>query len=117
MVLGGILPNSNGEAAAEASAIMKNDAQGVMPVHTFDPDASPQEKGAQAAKGKQKLDSVKPNQNPERGALESLCCILWFATFLLPRVSTQGAMSRTCLSHSFFTCSSDQFNDNHSLQK
>jgi len=66
MVLGGILPNSNGEAAAEASAIMKNDAQGVMPVHTFDPDASPQEKGAQAAKGKQKLDSVKPNQNPER---------------------------------------------------
>ncbi|KAH9487059.1 hypothetical protein JR316_0001125 [Psilocybe cubensis] len=40
-------------------AIMGKDAEKGAAVHSFDPDASPQEKGAQAGKGKEDLQSVR----------------------------------------------------------
>ena len=66
MAPGALHANPNGDANAEADAIMKNDAKSV-PVHTFDPDASPQEKAAQVVKDRDQLESVKPKDNVERG--------------------------------------------------
>ncbi|KAF8168240.1 C2 domain-containing protein [Crassisporium funariophilum] len=57
-----------GHGQAEATAIMKHDADKAgVPVHSFDPEASPQEKGAAAGKGgREKLQSVKQKDNPAR---------------------------------------------------
>lgn len=41
-----------------ADAVMNNDASEAAPVHAFDPDASPEEKGAQASQGKEQLESI-----------------------------------------------------------
>jgi hypothetical protein len=54
---------SNGSAAAsaEVNGIVKQDidtAKGRVAVHTFDPEATPQEKGAAAGKARDQLKSV-----------------------------------------------------------
>ncbi|KAF9568534.1 tricalbin [Agrocybe pediades] len=46
--------------AAEADAIMKHDEQKGAVVHSFDANASPEEKAAQAGKGRDQLDSIIP---------------------------------------------------------
>ena len=46
------------QAQAQANDIMLDAAKGRVAVHTFDPDASPQEKAAAAGKGRENLKSV-----------------------------------------------------------
>jgi hypothetical protein len=54
---------SNGQL--QVDTLLKQEAG--VPVHKFDPDASPEEKAAQAGKARQKLASVKPEEPKERG--------------------------------------------------
>lgn len=54
---------SNGQL--QVDPILKQEAD--VPVHRFDPDASPEEKAAQAGKGREQLASVKPTEPKERG--------------------------------------------------
>lgn len=50
------------KAQAQLNGIMQQDAsKNSVPVHTFNPDASPEAKGAAAGKGKDKLESVMPD--------------------------------------------------------
>jgi len=53
--------------AAEADAIMKQDEKKGVPVHSFDPNASPEEKGAQAGKARDQLESVIPQSEASQG--------------------------------------------------
>ncbi|KAG6869142.1 hypothetical protein C0993_012240 [Termitomyces sp. T159_Od127] len=52
---------------AEANGILKRDADAGVPVHAFDPSASPEEKGAAASKGRDQLKNVAAGQG-ESGA-------------------------------------------------
>lgn len=58
--------HANGNTV-ETPAVMRQDADRGAAVHTFDPDAPPQEKGAQVIKGRDYLDSVKPQEPQHRG--------------------------------------------------
>lgn len=61
LVPGGFAP-PNSEAQAQLNHIVKSDeAKNRVAVHTFDPNASPQEKAAAAGQQKDKLKSVKPD--------------------------------------------------------
>ncbi|KAF9535478.1 C2 domain-containing protein [Crepidotus variabilis] len=63
----GMNGTTHGEANAEATAIVENEASKAnMPVHTFDPDATPEQKAAQAGKARDKLHSAKHKENTER---------------------------------------------------
>lgn len=58
----GALPPPNAEAQAELNHIVKADTdKNRVAVHTFDPNATPQEKAASAGQQKDKLKSVKPD--------------------------------------------------------
>lgn len=69
---GGTAPNSQ----AQLNGVLAHDsAQNNVPVHTFNPDASPEEKGAAAGQGKDKLKSAKEQENGgagEKGVLHIL---------------------------------------------
>ncbi|KAL0950758.1 hypothetical protein HGRIS_007526 [Hohenbuehelia grisea] len=68
MALNGALPG-NGDAQAELNGILEQDAaKGRVAVHTFNPDASPQEKAAAAGKSRDQLKSVK--NEPGKGDQE-----------------------------------------------
>lgn len=58
---------TNGVNRAEVEAKSERAEDKGVPTHRFDPDASPQEKAAQAGKGREKLDSVRPKQEESRG--------------------------------------------------
>ncbi len=63
-------------AAAEAHVALQNDVEkGSLPLHSFDPDASPAQKAAQVAKGKdQKIGSIKKQEKQaERGSFAVIC--------------------------------------------
>lgn len=47
---------------AEVNGILKRDADAGVPVHIFDPSASPEEKGAAASQGLDQLKSVAADQ-------------------------------------------------------
>ncbi|KAG6891051.1 hypothetical protein C0995_014139 [Termitomyces sp. Mi166 len=47
---------------AQVNGILKRDADSGVPVHTFDPSAPPEEKGAAAGEGRDHLKSVAPGQ-------------------------------------------------------
>ena len=59
--------HANGVNRAQADAKFQHAEDMGVPTHRFDPDASPQEKAAQAGKGREKLDSVKPKEEESRG--------------------------------------------------
>lgn len=64
---GGLAPPSP-EAQAELNHIVKADVdKNRVAVHTFDPNATPQEKAAAAGQQKDKLKSVKPDTSPSAG--------------------------------------------------
>jgi predicted protein tyrosine phosphatase len=70
--------NSIGSAAAiaaEALALQNDVEKGDSPLHRFDPDASPAQKAAQVAKGKdQKVGSIKKQEKQtERGSFAVIC--------------------------------------------
>lgn len=53
------LPTNGPSASAQANDILRADAKkGNMTVHTFDPDATPEQKAAAAGKGRDQLKSV-----------------------------------------------------------
>lgn len=55
--------------AANVEAVMHQDADKAgVPVHSFDPDSSPAEKGASAGKARSQLNSVVDKPPVERGA-------------------------------------------------
>ena len=58
---------SNGQLQVEVDAVMNDAADIGVPVHKFDPDASPEEKAAQAGKARDKLTSVKPQEPKAEG--------------------------------------------------
>lgn len=62
-------------AEAQVKGIVQDDAaKSRMPVHTFDPNTSPEEKAAAAGQGKDKLRRDGGDQGAiERGALSSTC--------------------------------------------
>ena len=83
------------EAQAQLNGFIAEEAsKTAVPVHTFNPDATPQEKAAVAEKGKDKLDSVKENDDAGaggKGALNiSLSCLLCLTKCIQPCQSTQG---------------------------
>jgi len=58
---------SNGQSQVDG-ILNHNAADNGVPVHKFDPDASPEEKAAQAGKARDKLASVvNPQESKERG--------------------------------------------------
>lgn len=64
LVPDGLPPPNQQQAQAQLNAIVNNDtAKNRVPVHTFNPDASPQQKGAAAGASKDKLQSVKPDKD------------------------------------------------------
>jgi hypothetical protein len=69
-----------GSAQAQVNDILDQDAaKGRVAVHSFNPDASPQEKAAAAGKGRDKLKSVK--DQPEASG-RGLCFLNLFTFFL-----------------------------------
>lgn len=62
-------PTGNGATLADAHDMLSKDARGNATVHSFDPDASPEEKAASAGKARSQLKSVKNNGDaaPEGG--------------------------------------------------
>ncbi|KAF8905450.1 C2 domain-containing protein [Gymnopilus junonius] len=62
----GVPANNASGNAAETPAAMRQDANRGVPVHTFNPDAPPQEKAAQVIKSRDYLDSVKPQEPQQR---------------------------------------------------
>ena len=55
-------------AHSQANDIVQNDAsRGNVPVHTFNPDASPAQKGAAAGKARDQLTSTLPANSTEGG--------------------------------------------------
>lgn len=67
MSTNGLAANQNGQAALDAA--LKKDADKGAAVHSFDPEASPAQKGAAAGKARDQLKSVKASSGPnvERG--------------------------------------------------
>jgi hypothetical protein len=61
--------------AAEVLALQNDVEKGDSPLHRFDPDASPAQKAAQVAKGKdQKVGSIKKQKkHTERGSFAVIC--------------------------------------------
>ncbi|KAJ7770832.1 C2 domain-containing protein [Mycena maculata] len=55
---------TNGEANKQADAIMQDSANGRVAVHSFDPEASPEQKGAAAGKARDQLKSVNNDSGP-----------------------------------------------------
>ena len=69
----GIPPN----AQAQLNGIVANDAaENVVPVHTFNPESTPQEKAAAAAKGMDKLKSVTADGDAGAGGKGTICALL-----------------------------------------
>jgi hypothetical protein len=61
-------PSANAIRAHQANDIVQNDAsRGNVPVHSFDPDASPAEKAASAGKARSQLTSTLPAKPTEGG--------------------------------------------------
>jgi Ca2+-dependent lipid-binding protein len=58
--------HANGVNRAEVEAKSERAEDKGVPTHRFDPDASPQEKAAQAGKGREKLESVRPKEEVSR---------------------------------------------------
>lgn len=89
--------HSNGVNRAEVEAKSAFAEDKGVPTHRFDPDASPQEKAAQAGKGREKLDSVRPKEEESRGMLISILstsialCLSWLVP---PNVGVVGIQCR-----------------------
>lgn len=89
---GGMPPN----AQAQLNGIVAKDAEkNVVPVHTFNPDATPQQKAASAAQGMDKLKSVKEDGNADAGAKGAIRALLnpsLALTLSQPSPSMQGTV-------------------------
>lgn len=78
---------TNGEAQAYAQlngVIAKDQDKQRVPVHTFDPDASPEEKASKAGKGRDKLDAANVSEPGGKGKHHSVISAV-FRIVLLPR--------------------------------
>ncbi|KAJ7124724.1 C2 domain-containing protein [Mycena crocata] len=56
--------SANGDPQQQADSIMQDSAKGRVAVHSFDPEASPSQKGAAAGKARDQLKSVKDDSGP-----------------------------------------------------
>ena len=71
----------NGNGQAELNALKKDESR--VPVHSFDPEASPAQKGAEAGQARDQLKSIsEKTQGVARGECHCLCI---FACSLVQR--------------------------------
>ena len=67
------MPGELSNVQLQVEPVLKEDAG--VPVHRFDPDASPEEKAAKAGKGRDQLASIKPKEPQERGEWSLSLCV------------------------------------------
>jgi hypothetical protein len=89
--------HANGVNRAEVEAKSERAEDKGVPTHRFDPDASPQEKAAQAGKGREKLESVRPKEEVSRGMsiFYSICARCFPCCTLRPNVSGLSILHTT----------------------